>query len=112
LVPHADWLVFHTPTPPLTQMLTDYLPLLPVEQMFGVRPFIPRELLEILKKGVNLRNKTAHTGGGVSSETLKEILVAVRDLLYLLDFYSGHVWAFDHVSHAMRERIRSEPGSK
>ena len=108
LAPQAAWLAFHAPTPPLIQMLTEYLPLLPVKQTFGVSPFVPKELLELLKKGVYLRNKTTHVGGGVSRETLKEILIAVRDLLYLLDFYCGHDWAFDHVSHEMTALIRSE----
>ena len=108
LVPHAGWLAFNAPAPPLIQILTEYLPGLPVKQTFGVSPFIPKELLDVMKKGINLRNKTAHAGGDISRETLKEILVAVRDLLYLLDFYCGHDWAFNHVSHDMREHIRSE----
>jgi hypothetical protein len=31
-------------------------------------------------------------------DTLKEILTAVRDVLYLLDFYAGAAWALSCVS--------------
>jgi len=75
--------------PPLVSMLTDYLPLLPVRaRIHGSLPFAPKTMTDAFKKGVQLRNKTAHAGEGVRSDTLKEILTAVHDLLYLLDVYA------------------------
>jgi hypothetical protein len=113
LVPQAEWLALHAPTPPLVQMLTEYLPHLPVRQHIdGTFPFVPMGILEALRKGVNLRNKTAHAGESVKFDTLKEILLAVRDLLYLLDFYAGHAWALEVISHEMLEAIKEEVPSQ
>ena len=109
LVPHAEWLAMHAPTPPLVQMLTDYLPLLPVRQHIKDYPVaVPNEILRILKKGVLLRNETTHVGKSVGSDTLKEILLAVRDLLFLLDVFSGQAWAFEAVSHETQLLIMAE----
>jgi hypothetical protein len=109
LIPAAEWLALHAPTPPLIQMLTDYMPSLPVKQHIqGTFPFVPKGILEALKKGVKLRNEIAHAGGNVKGDTLKEILQAVRDLLYLLDFYAGHAWALDVISYETRQAIVAE----
>jgi hypothetical protein len=106
LVPHAEWLALHAPTPPLIEMLTDYLPKLPVKiRINNAAPFIPKTILDSLKKGIKLRNETAHAGKGVKPDSLDEILRAVRDLLYLLDLYGGHSWALREISHATRELI-------
>jgi hypothetical protein len=98
LIPEAEWLALHAPTPPLIQILTEYLPLIPVRQHIeGTAPFVPKGVLDSLRKGVTLRNKTAHAGEPVRGDTLKEILQAVHDLLYLLDFYAGHSWAIARI---------------
>jgi len=108
LVPNAEWLAMNTPTPPLVQMLTDYLPLLPVSRRVGASPFVPTKVVDTIKKGVSLRNKTAHKGEGVKGDTLKEILNAVHDLLYLLDFYAGHTWALEAVSYETQQLLKAE----
>jgi hypothetical protein len=109
LVPHAEWLALHAPTPPLAKMLTDYLPKLPVRyRIRDAAPFVPKGIADVLKKGVLLRNETAHSRGSVAHDTLEEILRAVRDLLYLLDLYAGQNWAWEEISHDTRELIVSE----
>jgi len=109
LVPHAEWLAMHAPSPPLERMLTEYLPLLPVRQRIRHCPiFVPNEILDTLKKGVNIRNKTAHAGEKVKADTLTEILLAVRDLLYLLDLYAGQGWAWEAISHGTQLLIKAE----
>jgi hypothetical protein len=103
LVPHAEWLALHAPTPPLVQMLTEYLPKLPVRQYIkNFTNFVPKNIIDTLKKGVKLRNETAHAGGDVTRDTLEEILKAVRDLLYLLDLYAGQSWALQNRSATKR----------
>jgi hypothetical protein len=63
-----------------------------------------------------LRNKITHTGehdpGGESPtfEFLNEKLGAVRDLLWLLDYYSGHRWAQEHVSGDRVKELRASDG--
>ncbi len=109
LVPHAEWLAMHAPSPPLERMLAEYLPLLPVRQHIKDCPiFVPKEIFDTLKKGVNLRNKTAHAGEKVKADTLTEILLAVRDLLYLLDLYAGQAWALEAISHGTQLLIKAE----
>ena len=65
-------------------MLRDYLPLLPVKNTIGGRVLPPPqdEILNVLTKGVQLRNKVTHTGAAEPKyETLEEVLLAVRDVL-------------------------------
>ena len=113
LVPSAEWLAFHAPTPPLVQMLVEYLPLLPVKATLqGLPAFIPLDILDQLKKGVTLRNKTAHAGENVKEESLSELLSAIHDLLYLLDFYAGHTWAIEEVRHETREQMTAGQSKK
>jgi hypothetical protein len=111
LIPDAEWLAFHVPSPPILSILRDYLPKLPTKTRFGtsgtVPPFIPQDILETLKKGVNLRNETAHAGRTIEGETLREVLRAVHDLLYILDVYSGHAWAQEHVSPEVTARMKN-----
>ena len=51
-----------------------------------------------------IRNKITHTGehdldGGIlSPDVLDAMLGAVRDLLWLLDYYAGHAWAANYLS--------------
>jgi hypothetical protein len=63
LVPAADWLAMNLPTPPLDKLLREYLPVLPVRCSFGgqVKP-PPESVLQILRKGVTIRNGIAHKG--------------------------------------------------
>lgn len=92
LVPKAEWLVTNVPAPPLVKMLQEYLPQLDF-------PSPPQELLNILKKGVNLRNKVAHSGGTpLKQETVEEVLIAVWDTLWILDYYGGTKWAYERIS--------------
>jgi len=95
LVPDAKWLVDNAPTPPLVNMLTEYLPNLPVRLKYKGQVVIPKSTIEVLRKGVLLRNKVAHAKAELRQDTLREVLGAARDLLYLLDYYSGHAWALD-----------------
>lgn len=104
LVPQAEWLVGNVPTPPLVKMLQEYLPLLPVRcRIEGKVLPPPEDILKTLTKGVNLRNKVAHAGGvNLKYDTVEEVLLAVRDVLWLLDYYGGIEWACEHVSDKTR----------
>lgn len=97
-VPEADWLLEEAPTPPITRMLVEYLPKLPaLEHGITIRSPLP-EVMKTIKRGVEFRNKLAHTGRSTYSyETLQEILLAVRDVLWLLDSNRGMIWAHSHM---------------
>jgi hypothetical protein len=99
LVPEAAWLMENVQTPPLVPMLKNYLPTLPVKNTIGgeVLP-PPKELRKTLRRSVEERNKVAHTGRAVlADEPLKERLGAIRDVLWLLDYYRGFEWALEHI---------------
>lgn len=101
LMPQASWLIANIQSPPLTKMLTDYLPLFePKIKIKGKVLSPPTKIIEMIIKGVNLRNDIAHgRAKEIKVDTLEEILRAVRDVLYLLDFYSGNEWAFRLISY-------------
>jgi hypothetical protein len=101
LVPHAQWLVDELQTPPLTKMLRQYLPSLPVKKGFtGKALSPPNELLNVLDDAVKARNKVIHVGIGPPNYTeLGEMLDAVGDLLWVCDIYSGHAWPAEFISY-------------
>jgi hypothetical protein len=107
MIPHAEWLAMHVPSPPLVLMLQEYLPMLPIPLVVDGRPivpFVPTPMLDSLRKAVKLRNEATHAGGTVKLDTLRGILETIHDLLYLLDVYAGHRWAFEHI-HFHQESI-------
>ena len=108
LVPEAEWLVEEAPTPPLLSMLKNYLPKLPAKCTFEGKVLPPpTKLRNSIKRAVEERNGVAHTGSAaLEHETLKERLLAIRDVLWLLDYYRGFHWASAHV----REETRKEMG--
>jgi hypothetical protein len=96
LVPQAQWLLEHSPLPPLEKMLREYLPLLLANQL-GNQLSIPDSIREEIHKGVSLRDQIAHCDADFSSETIYSILMAVSDLLWILDYFSGHTWALQQI---------------
>ncbi|HEX9798920.1 MAG TPA: hypothetical protein VGC00_02005 [Thermoanaerobaculia bacterium] len=107
LVPPAEWLATNLPTPPLVRMLTDYLPILPARRTIeGMVKSPPNEVMETLRKGVTIRNQLAHAGSETpSQETVNEVLFAVQDLLWLLEFYAGCEWALGLVRRDTRNAL-------
>jgi hypothetical protein len=107
LVPDARWLVENVPSPPIFTMVKNYLPLLPTKLKINdaVKP-PPKEIIRILQQGVEKRNKTIHVGAiPPTGEELKELLLAVRDLLYILDYYCGFDWALNNIRDEIREAL-------
>ncbi|HEX6751912.1 MAG TPA: hypothetical protein VF092_31750 [Longimicrobium sp.] len=106
LVPAAEWLAMNAPTPPVVKMLRKYLPTLPVRLGFDGKALIPPKLLKVLDEGVELRNQVAHSGNGeLTFLLLEEVLLAVRDVLWLLDYYRGREWAINYVSETTKEML-------
>jgi hypothetical protein len=110
LVPDAEWLITECPSPPLTIMLSRYLPSLPVKlkiQGHVVRP--PKTIRQALEDGIKARNKTTHAGvAPPNGEELEKVLLSVRDLLYLLDYYCGFSWAFGNIRPEVQEEMIKE----
>ena len=95
------------PTPPLFRILKEYFPKLPARcNVDGQIKALPEAVLESVKKGVTIRNALAHAGASAPSvETVEEILRAVHDVLWLVDYYSGSQWALDFLRPETRAAL-------
>jgi hypothetical protein len=112
LVPDAEWLANNAPTPPLDKMLSSYLPLLPAKLRIEGNVLKPtRRIRSAIKKGIDARNHCVHVGNEPpKGKDLKELLLSIRDLLYLLDFYCGFEWALEYIRDEVREEMVREFG--
>ena len=91
------WLISKNQSPPLHDLLRDYLPLFTQTRTEDGR-VIPKHLQTALREAVTQRNDIIHQGiDPPDEERLADVLVAVNDLLYLLDWLGGHSWAFKHL---------------
>jgi hypothetical protein len=117
-VPKAAWLVTETPTPDLLKMLTLFLPGLldsggtssRLRLIQGKEKGKFRDtVLDDLQMGVTLRNRVVHQPGAPPKpEHVDRALRAVRDLLYLLDYYAGNARAEQNIRAAVRKEWGSE----
>jgi len=93
----TEWIFENLPSPPLDRMLRDYVQLLPVRRKINDkvrRP--PKSAITLIRDGVEFRNKIVHGRcKEIEPEKLDKILRAVRDVLYLLDYYRGNDWALE-----------------
>lgn len=68
----------------------------------------PRRIRAVLGEGVELRNRIAHVGSvDLGRDRLEEILLAVRDVLWLLDYYQGSTWALEHIRPETRKELEA-----
>ena len=44
----------------------------------------------------------------VTTEDVREMLEAVRDLLYMLDYYRGHGWAMERLSPEVAANLQEQ----
>jgi hypothetical protein len=100
LMPDASWLISNSQSPPLYKMLTEYLPTFHAIFLINGKVLSPPEnVLKHIKDGITIRNKLVHGNAiDISNDKLENVLRAVRDILYLLDFYSGQKWAVSLIS--------------
>lgn len=110
LVPDAQWLVDNLPSPPITKLLFTYLPELPAKLKIDDRVLPPpKKIRKIIAEGVELRNKAIHLGHEeLNKDELEELLLSVRDLLYLLDFYCGFTWTTQNIRPETRIAMKQE----
>ena len=96
--PETDWV--HAPSRPVVELLTNYLPTVKARADINGKVVPPPLLiLASLKKGVSIRNGVAHSPKAATpkAKTVEEILLAVQDVLWLLDYYRGHRWAWMYI---------------
>ena len=116
LVPRAKSLVENIPSPPLDTMIRKVLPDLPVRAEVEPNRRVPRHLRSAIAAAVEDRNRVVHLGATPRSD-LRETLLAIREFLYMLDMYSGHLWAESLLTEKTRSalvgpyaRLRRESG--
>lgn len=110
LIPGTSWLMENVPSPPMHQILKSFFPTLPVRNGFAGRALAPpKYVLTEVQEIVKCRNKIAHgTGSEVpNDEVLGVWLTAIRDILWLTDYYSGCAWAIEHLSERFRNELES-----
>jgi hypothetical protein len=91
-------------------MLRDYMAQLPARnQINGEVRRPPIKVISTIKKGIELRNKLVHgREETVTTDEVREMLEAVRDLLYMLDYYRGHDWAMERLSHEVAASLKEQ----
>ena len=110
VAPVTKWMVENISLPSVIKMIKMYLPLLPSKNTINgqvVPP--PSDIMKELNRGMKKRNKIVHIGEvKMSSKELKEILLAIKDLIWILDYYQGYEWALKYVRSETLEAMRSE----
>lgn len=81
----------------------------PQNQINGEVRRPPKKVISVIKKGIELRNKLVHgREETVTTEDVREMLEAVRDLLYMLDYYRGHGWAMERLSPEVAANLQEQ----
>jgi hypothetical protein len=96
LAPITQWLLEETQAPQIAKMLKNYLPQLTDR---AKNTPVPAELRKVLDNMATARNHLVHRGDMERGwRQLESDLIAVKDLLYLLDYYEGQDWALERLS--------------
>lgn len=116
VAPQAEWLVTKLPSPPIVQIIKNYLPLLGISE----DRLPPKRVRSVLDTAVQLRNEFIHFWGKssadrgatevVGSEEAPGILRACSDVLWLLDVYRCHSWAMANVTGECRAAMNIPVG--
>ena len=106
LAPDASWLVHELQSPPLEKMLRHYLPELPAKlRLNGQVVAPPKPLLDQVRRATELRNQVAHRQVALNQGELYGILLAIHQVLWLLEYYRGIPWALEMLLPTTREAM-------
>lgn len=105
--PSVQWLISNAPSPPIKRLLAEFLPSLETPATLeGKVVAPPKSILDLVEKAVVTRDRAANASAeDVTHDSLEEMLVAIRDVLWLLDFYGGASWAVSHVTPLTRSGL-------
>lgn len=109
-VPDSSWIIENIPSPPIRKIINEYLPDIlkdkaPARNVFPLPPFLDKSI----EKGISKRNKITHLGAKAPNrDQIDKIICAVQDIIWLLDFCSGHDWALENISSDTMDYLRSK----
>ena len=107
-------LIEDLPAPPLRKLLDDYLPTLMRDRSeFTVKQIPKDQIVTPVHKAAEKRNTLVHKSPTaiksqhelqewMRGDSLQTALMAISDLLWLLDYYRGYHWALEHVQDDTR----------
>ena len=98
--PDTEWLVRELQSPPLSDLLTIYIPKLGARSTYRGRVAAPpKEYRRAIREGIEIRNRIAHSeANDVKVDSVRPILRLIWRVLRLLDFYAGHAWVLENLS--------------
>lgn len=107
VAPDAAWLMKNLQSPPIEKIFREYLPKLAINnKVKEVSIALTEETLMSIKKWVGIRNQLTHLGTkSLSGDELNEMLLTVKDILHIIDFYSGHRWSINYVRESTLEKM-------
>lgn len=123
LIPQTTWLLDNMPSPSVFKILRDYIPTLPARNLINGKVVIPKAIRSCIQDGVEIRNKIIHVGEIPEKEQESKgytryrqnlrretysLLFAIRDMVWLLDYYQGQAWALDYVRKSTLESMNIE----
>jgi hypothetical protein len=106
--PSEGWLISEIQSPPLPKLTKRYVPFLPDKRTTEEGNIVPKSLHKALDQAAEARNDVVHQAeAGFDEQRLAKLLVVVNDFLYLLDWFTGHEWAFGHLQEETEQAYRS-----
>lgn len=117
------WFNIRSTTPKFDDMLEKFLPnlldikngILVSDDKGNVKVLIPSQLKKILIKVNEHRNKLVHCKDGSNHDfevkvdgkslSVQEMLISIKDLIWLIDYYRGYDWAYDYLSQDVQKEI-------
>lgn len=97
IVPETTWLIFNIQSPPIYNIFVDYLPKLSIDSDIKLL-LPPKSIIDKLRIWITQRNELTHLGKEkLSGVKLKEMLLAVKDILHIIDYNCGHEWSLNYV---------------
>ncbi|MBU0728706.1 MAG: hypothetical protein KKE17_10700 [Proteobacteria bacterium] len=109
LNPESIWLVENLPSPDVRKLINEYIPrLLCKTTLEGILP-LPESLNTSIRKGVTVRNRIIHLGHQApSGESTDEMLSAIQEVIWILDYCCGYDWALRFISRNSADHIMSK----
>ncbi len=106
VAPDAAWLVQNLPSPPIAKIVEEYLSTFPRTPPMK----FSAEVIKALKFVVNARNDLVHGKGTSLDDAMMERgFAALRDVVWLCDYYGGIPWAVNRVRPTTLAELGLQP---